>query len=221
MTTGKQAYPLWDLPVRLIHWSLVLCLPLAWWTAEEDNYDLHSKVGYTVLILVATRILWGVVGSRHARFTDFLVGPAAILRYLKGLGARSQGHNPLGGWAVIVLLLLLLAQASSGLFNSDDVLFNGPFYYAANSDFRDFMGVVHENAFDLLLAFIVLHIAAVVFHQFRLREKLVQAMVRGRAEGREGLAPPASAWLAVAIAVVFAVGLAVALDYAPQPQPMW
>ena len=221
MNTDKQAYPLWDITVRLIHWLLVLCLPLAWWTAEEGNYEWHSKVGYTVLILVVTRIIWGLVGSRHARFSDFLVGPMAILKYLKGEGARSKGHNPLGGWAVIFLLSLLLAQATSGLFNSDDVMFNGPFYYAASGEFRDFMGVVHENVFDALLALVFLHVVVVLFHQLKLREKLIQAMIRGLAEGREGLSAPVPFWAASIIAILLSVGLAVALEYAPQPQPMW
>ena len=221
MAVEKQSYPLWDVTVRIIHWSLVLSLPLAWWTAEEDNYNWHSKIGYTVLILVATRIIWGIVGSRHARFSDFVVGPSAILTYLRGGGARSEGHNPLGGWAVVFLLALLFAQAFSGLFNSDDVLFNGPFYYAASSEFRDLMGVVHENVFDVLLALIIVHVAAVLFHQFRLREKLVQAMIRGWAEGKQGLSAPVPFWMALFIAVVLAVGFGVALEYAPQPQPMW
>ncbi len=216
-----QHFVLWDLPVRLIHWALVICMPLAWWTAEEGNFDLHSRVGYTVLILVVTRIIWGVFGSRHARFSDFLVGPGAAIRYLRKQGADRPGHNPLGGWAVVLLLLLLLTQAVSGLFNSDDIMFNGPFYYAASTGFRDSMGVVHEYAFEALLVFVALHLAAVMFHQFRLGEKLIQAMIWGRAQGREGLSKPAPLILAIAIAVVLAVGLAVGIENAPRPQPMW
>ena len=219
-TESGAAYPLWDLPVRLIHWSLVVYLPLAWWSAEEGNMDLHGRVGYTVLVLVATRLVWGLVGSRHARFSDFLVGPRAILHYLKGQGARSRGHNPLGGWAVLVLLGLLLAQATSGLFNSDDIMFNGPFYYAASTGFRDRMGVVHEYAFDLLVVFVALHLAAVLFHQLRLKEKLIQAMIRGKAQGREGQARPVSLILALVIAAALAGGLAVGIEYAPRPQPI-
>ncbi len=217
----EHTYPLWDWPVRIIHWLLVLCMPLAWWTASEQHYDWHARVGYTVLVLVTTRLVWGLVGSTHARFADFLVGPAAVLRYLKGLGANSRGHNPLGGWGVVLLLSLLLLQATSGLFNSDDILFNGPFYYAADGDFRDTMGVVHEYAFDVLLVMVGLHIAAVLFHQFKLGEKIVQAMIMGSAVGKHGAGPVRPLWRALLVAGLLAVILAVALAYAPKPQPMW
>ena len=136
---NDNAYNVWDLPVRVFHWSLVVLIPLAWWTGEEGKFDWHSWVGYSLLVLVVTRIIWGVVGSRHARFTDFLRGPGAIRGYLKGEPAATPGHNPLGGWAVVALLSVLLLQAVSGLFNSDDVLYNGPLYYAASTGFRDTM----------------------------------------------------------------------------------
>jgi cytochrome b len=111
---------LWDLPTRIFHWGLVCCLPLAWLTAEIGNYEAHSWIGYTVIVLVVTRVMWGLVGSRHSRFTDFLVGPGGLQAYLRGQGYRSAGHNPLGGWSIVVMLLLLLLQAGSGLFNSDE-----------------------------------------------------------------------------------------------------
>ena len=212
---------LWDLPTRLFHWSVVACVALAWWSAETDNYDIHQWCGYTVIVLVVSRILWGFVGSRHSRFSDFLVGPARVLAYLRGEGGGSAGHNPLGGWSVVALLLLLLLQAVSGLFNADDVLFSGPLYYAADAGFRDAMGEVHEIAFNLLLALVVLHVAAVLYHQLVRGEKLLQAMLRGRAANREGLYPSAPWWLALVIAVLVAAALWWGLGQAPQPQVMW
>ncbi len=91
-----------------------------------EYYTVHEWSGYTIIVLVVSRIVWGFIGSRHARFSDFLVGPARLREYLKGRPAASAGHNPLGGWSVLLLLTLLLLQAGSGLFNSDDVLFQGP-----------------------------------------------------------------------------------------------
>jgi hypothetical protein len=79
--------PLWDLPTRLFHWLIVCCLPLAWWSGETDNYAIHQWVGYTVIVLVVSRVAWGVLGSRHSRFTDFVVGPAKVLAYIRGQGA--------------------------------------------------------------------------------------------------------------------------------------
>ena len=218
---NDNAYNVWDLPVRVFHWSLVVLIPLAWWTGEEGKFDWHSWVGYSLLVLVVTRIIWGVVGSRHARFTDFLRGPGAIRGYLKGEPAATPGHNPLGGWAVVALLSVLLLQAVSGLFNSDDVLYNGPLYYAASTGFRDTMGEVHEVAFDALVVLLVLHLVAVAYYQFRRRQPLVQAMLRGRAASKEGLEAPRPWWLAVLIAGVLALLLWWGLSLAPEPPRMW
>ena len=218
---GDSGFNLWDLPTRVFHWSVACCVPLAWWSAETGRYDLHSWVGYSVIVLVVTRFIWGFIGSRHSRFSDFLVGPGRVLAYLRGEGYASAGHNPLGGWSVLLLLSLLLLQAVSGLFNSDDVLFSGPLYYAAESGFRDAMGLVHEVVFNLLLALVALHIAAVLYHQMYRKERLLQAMVRGRAEGRQGKFSPASAWAAVVILLLVAGALWWGLEQAPQPTPMW
>lgn len=208
---------LWDLPTRVFHWAIVLCVVLAWWSAEVDRYDLHEWVGYTVLVLVAVRLLWGFVGSRHSRFADFLVGPGAIRDYLRGRGAASTGHNPLGGWSVVLLLALLGLQAFSGLFNSDDVLFSGPLYYWASTDFRDVMGVVHEAAFNGLLALVCLHVLAVLYHQFGRGEKLLQAMVFGAAPGRTGRAAPAPWWWALLLCIAVALLLWWVIEQAPGP----
>ena len=212
--------PLWDLPTRVCHWLLVCCLPAAWLAAELAWMEVHEWLGYTVLVLVVSRIAWGFVGSPHSRFSDFLVGPRAVLAYLRGEGAASAGHNPLGSWSVLLLLLLLLTQAVSGLFNSDDVFFTGPLYYALDANLRDTMGLVHEVAFNLLLGLVALHIAAVIYHQRWRREPLVQAMLRGSADGRAGRADPVSPWRAVLVAAVVALGLWAVLAAAPEPPPM-
>ncbi len=211
---------LWDIPTRVFHWGIVCCVPLAWWTAETQNYDIHEWVGYTVIVLVVTRIVWGFLGSRHSRFSDFVVGPGRALRYVRGGVPDSAGHNPLGGWSVMALLLLLLAQAVSGLFNSDDILFSGPLYYAAETGFRDQMGVVHDVAFNILLGLVALHVLAICYHQFRLREKLVQAMIKGSAPGREGRGEVAPAWRALVILVIVSLALWWGLEQVPQPAPL-
>lgn len=213
-------HPLWDLPTRLCHWLIVACVGLSWWSAETENFELHQWLGYTVIVLVVSRIAWGFVGSPHSRFADFLVGPGRVIAYIRGTGSGSAGHNPLGGWSVIALLLLLLLQAISGLFNSDDVFFNGPLYYGASVALRDAMGVVHEVAFYALLSLVGLHILAVLYHQFRRREQLIQAMVRGSTSGRRGRAPAVSSWLALFIVLLVALALWSLLQLAPSPPPM-
>jgi cytochrome b len=212
--------PLWDIPTRLFHWLIVACVPLSWWTAENENYDAHQWLGYTVIVLVVSRVAWGFCGSRHSRFADFMVGPGKMLAYLRGQGSGSAGHSPLGGWSVVALLLLLLLQSVSGLFNTDDVLFSGPLYYSAATGFRDAMGELHDVAFNALLALVCLHILAVLYYQLRLKEKLLQAMLRGSAPGREGRFAPRPWWLAALIASALAMALWWGLDQAPQPSTM-
>jgi cytochrome b len=162
-----------------------------------------------------------LIGSRHSRFSDFLRGPRTVLGYLRGREPAGAGHNPLGGWSVLVLLTLLLAQAVSGLFNSDRILFNGPLYYAVDSDTRDFLGVVHEWAFNGLMAMVALHLLAVAWHQWRLGEKLLQAMWRGRAEGREGQEPAVALWRAVLLVAGVSALVWWVLQQAPPPPRMW
>ncbi len=185
-----------------------------------EYYDIHEWSGCAVIVLVVSRIIWGFIGSRHSRFADFLVGPGRIKDYLQGRPAASAGHNPLGGWSVLLLLTVLLLQAGSGLFNSDDVLFSGPLYYWASGGFRDAMGVVHEAAFNALLALVAMHILAVLYHQLRLKEKLLQAMVYGSAQGREGKEAPVPWWWAAVIVVLVALALWWGLAQAPRPEPL-
>jgi cytochrome b len=219
--SSEETFPLWDIPTRLFHWGLVVCIPLAWWSAEEENYEVHEWTGYTLLVLVVSRIIWGFVGSRHSRFSDFLAGPGKVAAYVREGASDSAGHNPLGGWSVVVLLLLVLAQAVSGLFNSDDILFSGPLYYAVSDATTGLMGTVHDLAFDGLLVMVALHVVAVLYHQFGRGEKLVPAMVRGRADGRSGMAPAAPLWRFLVVLAMTAGALWLGLEQAPEPVPMW
>ncbi|MEH6586429.1 MAG: cytochrome b/b6 domain-containing protein [Halioglobus sp.] len=214
-------HPLWDIPTRVFHWALVICVGLAWWSAEFERYQIHQWTGYTLIVLLLTRIIWGVVGSVHSRFNDFLAGPQTVLTYLRGQDSPTPGHNPLGGWSVLALISVLLLQAVSGLFNSDDILFSGPLYYAADQQLQEIMAVVHDVAFNLLLGLVALHLLAVLYHQFWRKEALVQAMWSGIATGRAGLEAPVSPWRAVLIAVVVGGLLWLGLEQAPQPQSFW
>jgi cytochrome b len=217
----REKHQLWDIPTRLFHWLIVACVGLSWWSGEQGDFDRHAWSGYTVIVLVVFRIAWGFVGSKHSRFGDFVAGPAQVLAYIRGKFPGSAGHSPLGSWSVLVLLTLLLVQALSGLFNSDDVMFQGPFHYAAPGEFRDFMGVVHEWVFYVLAGFIALHLLAVMYYQLLKKVPLIQAMIRGRAAGREGEQAPVPLWIALIVVLLAAALLWTAVSLAPQPQRMW
>lgn len=209
--------PLWDLPIRLFHWSLPVLLVTAWISAEFDALDVHQWCGYTVLVLVAFRIVWGFIGSRHARFSDFVRSPAAAIRYLRGQEPEREGHNPAGAWSVLVMLLLLLAQATTGLFNSDDVSFEGPLVRALDRDIVDALAAWHEPNFWLLLTLVALHIGTVLFYLVRRKRDLIRPMLTG-GESSDASAPR-PLWLAVLVIAALAALLWWGLSLAPPPPP--
>ena len=213
-----SAYPLWDIPTRLFHWLLVSGLALAWFSHEQDWYEVHRWAGYAMVVLVSFRMLWGVWGSRHSRFVDFVRSPRAVLRYWRGQGDAVVGHNPAGGWSVLALLLLVLTQGVTGLFNSDDLFFDGPLHFALDSDVADRLGALHDQLFWIIVGFSVVHVLAVAWYQFVLGKPLLQPMVSGGSTGAE---PPASILRALALLALCAGLLALAIALAPEPVSPW
>lgn len=195
---------LWDAPVRLVHWAMVALVPALWWTADHGNLTLHKQLGHVMLMLVLFRIYWGFVGSSPARFGSFLKGPRAVAAYAAGLFNRQRqavaGHNPLGGWSALTLLVLLLAQVCFGLFTQDvDGIESGPLAIYVSYDGADLARGWHHKTFDVLLAFIALHIGAVLFYLIVKRDNLITTMVTGRKALPASAAPTfAPAWRAVA-----------------------
>ena len=175
----------WDLPTRLFHWSLVALMIVQWLTAEQSStMDWHVWGGYAVLALVLFRLMWGLVGSDTARFSDFVRGPGAALAYAQAM-RRSEtphylGHNPLGAWSIVAMLVLLLIQAGTGLFANDDILIEGPLYTWVSKGTSDWLTTIHKLNFNLLLLVIAIHIAAVLFYLLVKRENLIHPMLSGR-----------------------------------------
>lgn len=215
----KAGILVWDWPVRVFHWLIVALLIGSYLTiAVWPDFDLrtHKLIGYTILGLVAFRILWGFAGGRHARFFSFIKGPGAIFRHIGELGRRGDpghgGHNALGALSVLALLASLLVQTISGLFNADDVLAEGPLHGIAGQGLRSFMGQVHQINFVVLLVLIGLHLAAIAFYVVWKGQALVGAMIHGR---RHDLAPEeagtSGSWLALGLSVALAVGFVLVL----------
>lgn len=176
----------WDPWVRLVHWAIVLLLPFSWWTAEIGRHDLHFLSGYAMLALVLFRVLWGFVGSETARFGAFLKGPARAVGHLRDLARRrvplEAGHNAAGGWMVLLLIGLLLAQAGSGLFADDLVFTRGPLARRVDEAWSSLATAVHIRAFWVILGLAVLHVLAVAAYRLVLGRNLVRPMVTGRME---------------------------------------
>ena len=117
--TRTHRIRLWDLPLRLVHWSLVVLLPSLWWTWRSGETQLHEKLGYITLAFLLFRLLWGILGSSNARFLNFVKGPRAIAAYLRGSSTPNAGHNPLGALSVLAILGAMILEAGLGLFAQD------------------------------------------------------------------------------------------------------
>ena len=213
----------WDLPVRLVHWLIVLAVAGSWAThyAGVEWFAWHRRLGYTVLVLVAFRIVWGFVGTRHARFGHFVRGPRAILDYLRGRTAVAPvGHNPVGALGVVALLGVLFVQAATGLVANDEIMNAGPFYGWIDPALSNRVTTLHRQSSDVLLVLMGVHVLAVAWHVLGRRRPLLRAMLTGRKPAAEvpveqAIAGSRSA-LALAIVAVLALALAIAVRSAPE-----
>jgi cytochrome b len=194
----------------------VLVVPFQWWTAHNDEMELHILSGQVALGLILFRILWGLVGSETARFARFLKGPRAVAAHLAGRGERYFGHNPIGGWSVAAMLLLLVVQVGLGLFATDeDGIYSGPLSHLVSFDTATMLAETHELVFKILLGFIALHLAAIAWYWLVRRDDLVTPMVTGTraaAAGEAGIAPVSLGRVAAVAAV--AAGLTLAISKA-------
>lgn len=178
----KTRIYVWDWPLRLFHWLLVISIGAAYLTQKFDVMVWHQRIGLTILGLLVFRIVWGFVGTRHARFADFLRSPSGVLAYLRG-NWRGHGHNPLGGWSVILLLLLPLGMATSGLFANDDVAFASLLSGWLDKSGSDQATSLHHLGFNLLLGMIALHLVAIFFYLWKKRTNLIRPMLTGWKSG--------------------------------------
>lgn len=186
----------WDAPVRVFHWLMALSFVGAYLTAEIERWRLvHVTLGYTMAGLVVFRILWGFVGTRHARFADFVRGPAAVMRYLRSLVGGSPehhaGHNPAGAWAILALLAMTVVVTAAGWATYNEV---------GGLPWED----LHEGAANAMLALVGVHVAGVLLASWLHRSNLVATMVSGWRAGppHEGVR---RAWRSVAVLMLAAV----------------
>lgn len=182
----------WDLPLRLFHWLLAALIIAAIVTENMGGNAMiwHFRVGYAVLTLLAFRLVWGFIGSRYSRFSSFIYSPKALINYLRNASGHSAGHSPLGALSVFAMLLILLGQALSGLFATDDIAFDGPMVKFANSAWVSRLTWYHTEVSTYLVYFFVgMHVAAIAWYALRKRD-LVTPMITGDAPiGAD--APPA------------------------------
>lgn len=203
---------IWDLPTRVFHWSLAVLVILALVIGDDDEgiaFTLHAYAGYAVLFLLGFRLPWGVVGSPRSRFSDFVASRRAVLAHAKDLvlnfeAPRAVGHNPLGGWMIVALLVVTFLAAATGLFAGDEEA-RGP-YADLLGGAGEILGEVHEALANLLIPLIVLHVAGVLVHWLLSGDNVIRAMIDGEKEldeAQAALEPPlVRPWRAIAVAAL-------------------
>lgn len=205
----------WDLPLRLFHWSLVILVGVSIYTGLVGGFvemDYHMLSGYAILTLIIFRIAWGFAGSEHSRFSSF-VKPARIVPYLRSLPGPGHkphaGHNPLGALSVLAMLLALLVQALTGLFANDDILLEGPLYHLVSEDMSDRLTSIHHYNTWVIYCLLGLHGLAILYYEIVKGERLALPMITGRKrlEGA-GTRPGPARELAVAAVILAAAAAA-------------
>ncbi|MFT6270199.1 MAG: cytochrome b [Alphaproteobacteria bacterium] len=228
-----QTQKVWDIPVRICHWGLVLIIVFQYLSAEilDDNWlpntmQWHFYVGYTCIALVIFRLCWGIFGTYYAKFSQFVVSPLTTFHYLRNKHSFSEflGHNPAGAYSVIVLLTLVLTQAISGLFMSDEIFNDGPYFGVLSESGQNIANFLHHNIINILFGFIALHVLAIAYYKFVLKQGLTSAMISGKKQMSQNqkntLASPSGAfpWIGLLISLLItAVAMYLILEVLPAP----
>ncbi|MGB5987686.1 MAG: cytochrome b/b6 domain-containing protein [Desulfobacterales bacterium] len=217
MKPGKKGPPayrvkVWDLPTRLFHWALVALVILSFVTGKLGGTAMgrHEWSGVAILVLVLFRLVWGFAGGELSRFRSFVRGPSTVCRYgatlLKRESRRHLGHNPLGGWSVVLLLTALLVQAGTGLFANDDILTEGPLFRLVSKSVSDQLTGIHHLSQSILIGLIAIHVAAILFYLTVKKENLITPMVTGVKVWPQAARPAlGKVWLAGVIVILLAL----------------
>lgn len=205
---SKDVVAVWDWPVRVSHWTIVVLVVALIATGKIGNDALtwHIRCGQTLLAVVLFRIAWGFVGSGNARFASFVRGPAAVARYvrslLRGPHEVHATHNPLGGWMVVALLLAMLVQAGTGLMTQDDIGNEGPLVKVVSDSLSQSAGYVHRRMWWIVAGLAGVHVVAVAAYLVVLRDNLVRPMITGAKRLPADVASPTGAAASTARALV-------------------
>lgn len=218
----KYRVKVWDLPTRLFHWFLVLLTIAAFATGflGGNLIEAHGLLGLAITGLLAFRLVWGVVGSTYARFSQFVSGPAQALTYLRGQW-HGLGHNPLGAFSVLAMLALMLFQAGSGLVSDDNISFTGPLKTWVSQDTADWMTGLHKINAWLIVGLVSLHTLSVVFYAVVKKKNLLTPMFTGHQNVDDAKLESArgGGWLPFTVAVLIAAAATWAASGGLNPPP--
>jgi cytochrome b len=206
---------IWDLPTRLFHWALFVCVVGLIITGNVGNQWMvwHFRLGYCVMTLLLFRFVWGLIGGRWSRFTSFIYSPSSVIAYLQGRGKpeHSAGHSPLGAGSVFALLAFLALQVGTGLISDDEIMNQGPLARFVSGARVSLATWWHKDVGKwVIAALIVLHIAAIFFYLLKKKENLIRPMIHGDKElpvavqaSQDGKAHRAAAAIVLALCAGF------------------
>jgi cytochrome b len=210
---------IWDLPTRLFHWTLLIGIAFSWFCAEVGGnwMEWHERSGIFLLALIVFRMVWGVIGSDTARFAQFVTSPVRAVKHLRELTSKETafhtGHNPLGAWMVVALVGIVLFQAVTGLFATDDIATEGPLSGMVSGDTSKWLTTVHHWVFNVILLLAAVHVVTVLYYRFFKRTNLIKAMVVGKADWPASQSPPAGLRFMPAWMGLLVFGICYALVY--------
>lgn len=217
---NRKRIRLWDLPTRLFHWLLVICVVASVVSGQVGGnlIDWHGRIGLFVVGLIVFRLVWGILGSTYARFAQFFPTPSKVAAYLRGEW-RALGHNPLGAFSVFGLLGLLAFQVFSGLFSNDDITFVGPLFDLVSKDLSNQLTGLHKQASTLLYVLIGMHLVAIAFYARVKKDNLIKPMITGWKEAEYGDSAQGGGLLSLVFALIVAAAAIYGASGAWLPEP--
>jgi len=175
----KKSIRVWDLPTRIFHWLFAFIVIGSIMTIQLGEQQLHAYCGYTALILIFFRIIWGFIGPFHIRFVNFIPTWSKLRAYFQGISFGGLGHNPLGALSVIALICMPLIQGLTGLFIDDDIAFTGPLSKYISNDLVSTLSSIHRINSNLIYGVIGLHVVAILYYLIFKRKNLIKPMIDG------------------------------------------
>ena len=174
---------IWDLNIRIFHLMLIITIIISIISGKFSYFFIHEISGITLFFLILFRIYWGFFGGYYSKFKNFNLNKNSLLNYFKNKEKKYFGHNPLGSLSIFSIFLLILLLSISGMFSSDDIFYDGPFVKLAPQLVGIFTNI-HDILHYFLYLFIILHLSAVSFYQFFLKEKIINQMIDGKSKDK-------------------------------------
>lgn len=205
----------WDLPIRLFHWALVVMIVVCVCTIDYEEVTAHQYAGVFVLILLLFRIIWGLIGSSTAQFWDFVKGPKAAYDYFRYDITKTEGHNPMGAYMVMFMLAVLLVQTITGLFLTDNTYLHqdSPLYKLISSNTRSYLKTIHQYNLYVIYGMVALHVGVIAIYLLLKGQNLIKTMIVGSRKKEEWHTPMAQElkgnrpWLALIIFIILGVAI--------------